>query len=191
MSRIGNKPIVIPGNTTLQIGKDNAVSVKGPKGELTRTISPNIALKLEGNTLSINNSSEQKSDKSLHGLSRALLNNMIVGVTEGFQKQLQIVGTGYKANVEGDILELNLGKSHVIYIKLPPEITLAVAIQKGKMPSVMLTVSGIDKELVGLVSAKIREQKPPEPYITKRNNTQKGIRCIGEILVGKMKKDGK
>lgn len=191
MSRIGNKPIIIPSNATLQIGEGNTVSVKGPKGDLTRAIPSNIKLQVEGNTLTINNSSEQKSDKSLHGLSRALLYNMIVGVTEGYQKQLQIVGTGYKANVEGDVLELNLGKSHVIYIKLPPEITLTVVIQKGKMPTIILTVMGMDKELVGLVAAKIREQKPPEPYITKRNNTQKGIRCIGEILVGKMKKDGK
>ncbi len=191
MSRIGNKPIIIPENATLQVGEGNTISVKGPKGDLTRTISSNIALQLEGNTLTINNSSEQKSDKSLHGLSRALLYNMIVGVTEGYQKQLQIVGTGYKANIEGDILELNLGKSHVIYIKLPPEISLTITLQKGKTPSTLLTVMGIDKELVGLLAAKIREQKPPEPYITKRNNTQKGIRCIGEILVGKMKKDGK
>lgn len=191
MSRIGNKPIIIPENATLQVGEGNTISVKGPRGHLTRTISPNITLQLEGNTLTINNSSEQKSDKSLHGLSRALLYNMIVGVTEGYQKQLQIVGTGYKANIEGDILELNLGKSHVIYIKLPPEISLTITVQKGKMPTTILTVIGMDKELVGLVAAKIREQKPPEPYITKRNNTQKGIRCIGEILVGKMKKDGK
>ena len=191
MSRIGNKPIIIPEKATLQLGEGNIVNVKGPKGDLTRTISPNIALQLEGNTLTIHNSSEQKSDKSLHGLSRALLHNMLMGVTEGFQKQLQIVGTGYKANIEGDILELNLGKSHVIYIKLPPEISLTVAVQKGKMPTIILTVMGVDKALVGLVAAKIREQKPPEPYITKRNNTQKGIRCIGEILVGKMKKDGK
>ena len=132
MSRIGNKPIIIPENATLQVGEGNIISVKGPKGDLSRTISPNITLQLEGNMLTINNSSEQKSSKSLHGLSRALLANMIVGVTEGYQKQLQIVGTGYKANIEGDVLELNLGKSHVIYLKLPPEISVTVTLQKGK-----------------------------------------------------------
>ena len=191
MSRIGNQPITLPRNIDVTLGKDNTVSIKGPNGTLAQQLHPTIQATLTGNTLTIRRTTDQKNTKALHGLYRVLLHNNIIGVTTGFKKTLQLVGIGYKAEAENNVLQLQLGKSHATYILMPHQINVKVEMTKGKKPTTYIHIEGIDKQLVGQVAAKIRDQKPPEPFITKRSNTQKGIRYIDERLIGKTKKDGK
>ena len=173
MSRIGKAPISIPSGVTVTVEK-NTVSVKGPKGELSQEISPDISVKVEDTTVTVERPTDQKRHKALHGLYRSLVNNMVLGVSEGYKKELELVGVGYKASVQGKVLELNLGYSHNIYFAVPQEINLAAETQKGKNP--IVSIEGSDKQLVGQVSAKIRSLRKVEPY------KGKGIRFVGEQI---------
>ncbi len=191
MSRIGNQPIHIPANVTVVFGEKNEIRVSGPKGSLVQAIQPSIKVNIKDNRISVGRADDQKTTKAYHGLYRVLINNMVTGVAQGFKKSLEMVGIGYKANVQDNLLELQVGKSHTTYLVMPPTITAEVVLTKGKKPQTFIHVKGVDKQLVGHVAAKIREQKPPEAYISKRGNTQKGIRYVGETLIGKSKKDAK
>ncbi len=191
MSRIGNTPLKIPNGVTVNITNDNQVKIQGPKGTLGIKVNSAIQLKHEGDILTLARTSSQKKDCALHGLSQRLLNNMIIGVTKSHKKTLEIIGIGYGANVESNLLLLNLGKSHVTYLKIPKEITITAESVKGKTVTTHVHIEGVDKQLVGQVAAVIRKQRPPNAYITKRGNTQKGIRYLGEMLIGKTKKDSK
>ncbi len=172
MSRIGNKPIVVPENVTVDISNDNMVTVKGPKGELQQQVDRDIEVNLADGELSFKRPTEQKRHKSIHGLFRSLVNNMVVGVMDGYKKELEFVGVGYKASVQGNLLELSLGYSHSIFFAVPDEISIKAETQKGKNP--IVTLEGIDKQLVGQVAAKIKSQRKVEPY------KGKGIRFVGE-----------
>lgn len=172
MSRIGKNPITIPAGVTVDI-KDNIVTVKGKLGELTQEISE-IVLNIEDETITLDRPSEIKSHKAKHGLYRALLANMIEGVSKGWTKELELVGVGYRASNQGQILDLALGYSHTIVISIAPEVKIETISQKGKNPIVKLTSH--DKQLVGQVAAKIRSLRKPEPY------KGKGIKFVGEVL---------
>jgi large subunit ribosomal protein L6 len=174
MSRIGKAPITIPAKVTIEVTSGNVVKVKGPKGELHQAVDQDIKVKIEGNTLTVERSTEQKRHKALHGTYRALINNMVTGVSEGCTAVLELVGVGYRATVTGQILELALGYSHPVIFLLPAEIKASADQQKGQNPKVTLT--SVDKDLLGLVCAKIRAQRPPEPY------KGKGIKFEGEEL---------
>ena len=171
MSRIGKSIITIPAGVTVSF-VDNVVTVKGPKGELSQEITGGITLVQEGTELTVNRPSNSKDHRSLHGLYRALINNMIIGTSEGFTKQLELVGVGYRASHSGQKLELALGFSHSIILELPKEITLNTETEKGKNP--IMTLSSFDKQLLGMVAAKIRSFRNPEPY------KGKGGRFVGE-----------
>ena len=173
MSRIGKSIIEIPANVTIT-EKDCLVTVKGPKGELTQQISEGITLKQEDGILTLERPSESKQHKALHGLYRALIHNMVVGTSEGFTKQLELVGVGYRASHQGNRLDMALGFSHGIVMDLPKEITLDTLSEKGKNP--IITLSSYDKQLLGMVAAKIRSFRKPEPY------KGKGVRFVGEIV---------
>ena len=173
MSRIGKSIIEIPANVTVT-EKDGLVTVKGPKGELTQQISEGITLKQEDGILTLERPSESKQHKALHGLYRALIHNMIVGTSEGFTKQLELVGVGYRASHQGNRLDMALGFSHGIVLDLPKEITLDTLSEKGKNP--IISLSSYDKQLLGMVAAKIRSFRKPEPY------KGKGVRFVGEIV---------
>ncbi|MDH4460210.1 MAG: 50S ribosomal protein L6 [Flectobacillus sp.] len=181
MSRIGNKIITLPAGVSVTVDK-NTVTVKGAKGTLVRTIDPDIIVEVEGNELAVKRPTEQKRHKALHGLYRALINNMVVGVSDGFKKDLELVGVGYKAANQGNILELSLGYSHGIFMQIPAELKVTTSMEKGQNPKVIL--EGIDKELLGQVSAKIRSLRKIEPY------KGKGIRFVGEIIRRKAGKTG-
>ncbi len=180
MSRIGKLQIQIPQGVTLDVAKDNIVTVKGPKGELKQKIDPDIRIKIEDNILAVERPTEQKRHKALHGLYRSLINNMIIGVSEGYTIQQELVGVGYKAEAKGQILELSLGYSHDIYIKLPDEVKVETKTERRSNP--IITLTSVDKQLIGQVAAKIRSFRPPEPY------KGKGIKFVGEQL---RKKAGK
>lgn len=173
MSRIGKAPINVPEGVSITVDK-NVVNVKGPKGELSQQIDPDITCKVEDGVLTVERPTEQKRHKSLHGLYRSLVNNMVEGVSNGFKKEMELVGVGYKAAVQNNVLELNLGYSHSIYFAVPEEIKVSAETEKGKNPKV--TVEGIDKQLVGQISAKIKSLRKVEPY------KGKGIRFIGEQI---------
>ncbi|HAV03333.1 50S ribosomal protein L6 [Chryseobacterium salipaludis] len=173
MSRIGKAIIEIPANVTVT-EKDGLVTVKGPKGELTQQLSDGITLKQEDNVLTLDRPTESKQHKSLHGLYRALINNMVHGVSEGWTTKLELVGVGYRASNTGNKLELALGFSHGIVMDLPKEITVETLSEKGKNP--IITLSSYDKQLLGMVAAKIRSFRKPEPY------KGKGVRFVGEIV---------
>jgi large subunit ribosomal protein L6 len=173
MSRIGKAIIEIPANVTVT-EKDGLVTVKGPKGELSQQFSEGISLNQEDGKLTLERPSESKQHKALHGLYRALVNNMVVGISEGFTKQLELVGVGYRASNQGNKLELALGFSHGIVVDLPKEITVETLSEKGKNP--IITLSSYDKQLLGMVAAKIRSFRKPEPY------KGKGVRFVGEIV---------
>jgi len=169
MSRVGKKPIKIPAG--VQVGVDGSrFKVKGPKGELQREIDPRMSVTIENGTLTVSRPGEEKFFKALHGLYRSLLNNMVTGVTKGYEKKLEIVGVGFKAELKNKRLVLQIGFSHPIVFAPPPEINIAC-----ESPT-MIAVSGVDKELVGQVAAKIREFRPPEPY------KGKGIKYIDEVV---------
>ena len=173
MSRIGKSIIEIPANVTVT-EKDGLVTVKGPKGELTQQLQEGITIKQEDGVLTLDRPSESKQHKALHGLYRALINNMIQGTATGWSKQLELVGVGYRASNQGNRLDLSLGFSHGIVLDLPKEITVETLSEKGKNP--VITLSSLDKQLLGMVAAKIRSFRKPEPY------KGKGVRFVGEIV---------
>lgn len=172
MSRIGKKPIDLPSGVTVDVSAHGVVTVKGPKGTLTQDVNPDIKVKVEDAQVVVERATDSKRHKSLHGLYRSLINNMIIGVHEGYKRELELVGVGYKATNQGQVLELSLGYSHNIYMSLPNEISLKAETAKGKNP--IVTLEGIDKELIGQVSAKIRSLRKVEPY------KGKGVRFVGE-----------
>jgi len=180
MSRIGKLPVAIPKGVTVDINK-NQVTVKGPKGQLSRDFLPEINLAQEDGQIVVTRNNEHRTHRAKHGLTRALLNNMIVGVSTGFQRQLEIEGVGYRAAVEGKKLVLNVGYSHPVVIEPPEGISFDVPDRAGRQ----LIISGTDKELVGEISARIRRVRPPEPY------KGKGIRYAGEQIRRKAGKAGK
>ena len=174
MSRIGKKPIDLPKGVTVDVSAHGVVTVKGPKGTLTQDVNPDIKVKIEEDQLLVERPTDSKRHKSLHGLYRSLINNMIIGVNTGYTKQLELVGVGYKATNQGQVLELSLGYSHNIFMSLPAEISIKTETAKGKNP--IVTLEGIDKELIGQVSAKIKSLRKVEPY------KGKGIRFVGEVI---------
>jgi len=180
MSRIGKKPVNLPQGVSVNISADNVVSVKGPLGELKQKVDPDITVKVEGNEVVLSRPTDHKRHRSLHGLYRALINNMVIGVSKGFEVQQELVGVGYKAEAKGQILEMSLGFSHDIYFEMPKEIKVEAITEKKGNPKIIL--KSIDKQLLGQVAAKIRSLRKPEPY------KGKGIRFVGEVV---RKKAGK
>jgi large subunit ribosomal protein L6 len=174
MSRIGKQLIKLPDGVSLTSLPNDIVQVQGPKGSLTQYINPVISLSIDNGYVSLSRSTNQKDHKALHGLYKALLQNMVIGVTQGFRKTLELVGVGYKASVQSNILELNLGYSHAIYFAVPAEIQVEAETNKGKNPLIHLV--GIEKQLLGQVAAKIKSLRKVEPY------KGKGIRFLGEII---------
>jgi large subunit ribosomal protein L6 len=174
MSRIGKLPVDLPKGVTVNISDTNVVSVKGPLGELKQNINKDLKVEVVDNTIILQRPSESKTHKSLHGLSRALLANMVVGVSQGFKKELELVGVGYRAEAKGQQLEMSLGYSHDIIVQLPDEVKVETKTERRSNPVITLTC--IDKQLIGHVAAKIRSLRPPEPY------KGKGIKFVGEQL---------
>lgn len=175
MSRIGILPIELPAGVSIEVDDNNLVTVKGPKGELKQQVDRNITVKVEENQVTLSRSSETKDQKSKHGLYRSLLNNMVVGVSEGYTIQQELVGVGYRAEVRGNNrLELSLGYSHDIAIQMPDEVKVEAKTERRSNP--VITLTSIDKQLIGQVAAKIRSLRPPEPY------KGKGVRFVGEQL---------
>lgn len=172
MSRIGKLPVPIVNGVECTLGADNLIKVKGPKGELSITVDANFTVEKNDEDITLVRSSEEKHVKALHGLYRSLINNLIIGVSEGFKKELEIIGVGYRASVNGDVLELALGYSHPYFFIPPSGINIEVDTKSGKNPRII--ISGINKELVGQVAAKIRSLRPPEPY------KGKGVRYLNE-----------
>jgi len=172
MSRIGNKVITIPAGVSISIDNSNLVTVKGPKGTLTQKVDADMKVSVEGSELKVERPTEQKRHKAMHGLYRSLINNMVIGVSTGFKIDMEIVGVGYKASNNGNVLDLSLGFSHNVYVVVPAEISLKTAMEKGKNP--FISLEGIDKQLVGQVAAKIKSLRKVEPY------KGKGIRFVGE-----------
>ncbi len=179
MSRIGKLPISIPSGVTITVGDENAVTVKGPKGELTANLCPEMEFAMEDGQMTVKRPSDDKEHRALHGLTRSLLHNMVVGVTEGFQKKLEIVGVGYRAQLQGAKLVLNVGYSHPVEIEPPQGISFEVP------APTKITVKGIDKQQVGQMAADIRVIRKPEPY------KGKGIRYEGEFVRHKEGKTAK
>ena len=174
MSRIGKAPITLAEGTQLTVANDNVVTVKGPKGELTLSIDPDIKVTVTEGVVNVERPTEQKRHKALHGLYRTLINNMVEGVTNGYKIDLELVGVGYRASVSGQILDLSVGYSHNILFELPKEIKATADSKKGKSPKV--TLESIDKQLIGHVASKIRSLRKPEPY------KGKGIRYANEYI---------
>lgn len=175
MSRIGILPIDMPAGVTVEVDRDNLVTVKGPKGELKQQVDRNIAVKVEENQVIVSRSTEEKDHKAKHGLYRSLISNMVVGVSVGYTIQQELVGVGYRAEVKGtDRLELSLGFSHDIIMRMPPEVKIETKTERRANP--VITLTSIDKQLIGQVAAKIRSLRPPEPY------KGKGIKFVGEQL---------
>lgn len=172
MSRIGKNPITIPAGVTVEVN-GNVVSVKGKKGQLTQDFS-DVTVKIEDGQVLVERSSDHKNDRSKHGLFRALINNMIVGVSEGFTKELELVGVGYRASNQGQKLDIALGFSHNIVLEVVPEVVVETVSEKGKNPIIKL--ASHDKQLLGQVAAKIRSFRKPEPY------KGKGVKFVGEVL---------
>ncbi|MDE7180181.1 MAG: 50S ribosomal protein L6 [Muribaculaceae bacterium] len=173
MSRIGKSPIAIPAGVTVQV-KDNKVTVKGPKGELSQEVNPNIEVKVEDGHIVVTRPNDERENRAMHGLYRALIHNMVVGVSEGYKKEMELVGVGYRATSSGQVLELALGYSHAIFIKLPKEVKVEAKTERNKNPLIILESS--DKQLLGQVCAKIRSLRKPEPY------KGKGIKFVGEVI---------
>jgi len=174
MSRIGKKPVVIPQGVTVTVGSDNVVTVKGPKGELKQTIDRDITVEVKDGQVEFARPTDQIRHRAMHGLYRSLISNLVKGVTEGYKKNLELVGVGYKASNQGNLLDLSLGFSHNIIFEVPKELKLATAQEKGQNPTISL--EGIDKQLLGQVAAKIRGLRKPEPY------KGKGVKYVGEFI---------
>ena len=177
MSRIGKKPVVIPAGVTVEVAEGNVVTVKGPKGTLTNTLHPDMILKVEGNVLTVERPDEEHLHKSLHGLTRTLIANMVEGVEKGYSKELEVNGVGYRAEKKGNQLVMRLGFSHEVFVDEIPGISIEVAGNK-------ITVRGIDKQVVGQFAAEIRGKRPPEPY------KGKGIKYTTEVIRRKVGKTG-
>ena len=174
MSRIGKKPVDYPVGVTINIGTDNIITVKGPKGELKQAVDRDIKFELKEGSLELLRPTDQIRHKAMHGLYRSLVNNMVKGVTEGYTKQLELVGVGFKAACQGNILDLALGYSHNIIFEIPQELTITTTQEKGQNP--IITLGSVDKQLLGQVCAKIRGLRKPEPY------KGKGVKFKGEVL---------
>lgn len=174
MSRIGKQPVTLPAGVTVTVGKDNVLSVKGPKGELKQAIDRDIVVKVENNEVTFSRPTDQIRHRAMHGLYRALVANMVKGVTDGYKKQLELVGVGFKASNQGNLLDLSLGYSHNIVFEIPSELKVATAQEKGENPKI--TLEGIDKQLLGQVAAKLRSLRKPEPY------KGKGVKYAGEVI---------
>jgi large subunit ribosomal protein L6 len=174
MSRIGKKPVEFPKGVTIAVGTDNVVTVKGPKGELKQAIDRDIKLEVKDGSLELARPTDQIRHKAMHGLYRSLVNNMVKGVTDGYIKQMELVGVGFKAASTGNILDLALGYSHNIIFEIPKELKVATSQEKGQNP--IITLEGVDKQLLGQVCAKIRGLRKPEPY------KGKGVKFKGEVL---------
>lgn len=173
MSRIGKLPIAIPAGVTVTV-KDNEVTVKGPKGELKQTVAPAITVTVEGNVCHVARPDDERENRAMHGLYRALIHNMVVGVSEGYKKTLELVGVGYRANSNGQVLELALGYTHAIYLGLPAEVKVQTISERNQNPLIVL--ESADKQLLGQICAKIRSFRKPEPY------KGKGVKFQGEII---------
>ena len=180
MSRIGNKPVQIASGITVTVSNDNVVTVKGPKGELKQSIDRDIKVEVKDGSIIFTRPTDQIRHRALHGLYRALLANMVKGVADGYKRQLELIGVGFKASNQGNLLDLALGYSHNIIFEIPKELKVATAQEKGENPKI--TLEGIDKQLIGQVAAKIRGLRKPEPY------KGKGVRYVGEVV---RKKAGK
>lgn len=173
MSRIGKLPIQIPAGVTVTI-KDDVVTVKGPKGELSEKVNPSIKVSIDNGVINLTRPSDERTHRAQHGLYRALVNNMVVGVSTGYRKELELVGVGYRASSTGQVLDLSLGYTHSIYLQLPNEVKLETKSERNKNPLIIL--ESADKQLLGQVCAKIRSFRMPEPY------KGKGIRFVGEEI---------
>ena len=180
MSRIGRAPITVPNGVTVTVGNDNVITVKGPKGELKETLDRDMKVEVKDGNINVARPTDQIRHRALHGLSRALIANMVKGVTEGYAKKLELIGVGFKAANQGNVLDLALGYSHNIIFEVPKEIKVATEQLKGQNPTISL--EGIDRQLLGQVAAKLRGLRKPEPY------KGKGVRYVGEVV---RKKAGK
>lgn len=173
MSRIGKLPIHVPVGVTVTI-KDSVVKVKGPKGELSQEVNPEISVTFEGGIIELTRPTDERNHRALHGLYRSLINNMVVGVSDGYKKELELVGVGYRVANTGQLLDLSLGYTHNIFLQLPPEIKVETKTERNKNPLIIL--ESADKQLIGQVCAKIRSFRKPEPY------KGKGIKFVGEVI---------
>jgi large subunit ribosomal protein L6 len=180
MSRIGKQPVVLPKGVTVTVGADNLLVVKGPKGELKQAIDRDITVAVKEGHVEFSRPTDQIRHRALHGLYRSLVSNMVKGVTDGYKRQLELIGVGFKASNQGNLLDLALGYSHNIIFEIPKELKLATEQNKGENPKI--TLEGVDKQLIGQVAAKIRGLRKPEPY------KGKGVRYVGEVV---RKKAGK
>ena len=180
MSRIGRKPVPVPKGVTVTLGSDSVLTVKGPKGELKQAVDRDITVEVKDEEVSFARPTDQIRHRALHGLYRSLTSNMIKGVTEGYQKKLELIGVGFKASNQGNVLDLSLGYSHNIIFEVPKELKVVTSQEKGQNP--MISLEGIDHQLLGQVAAKIRGLRKPEPY------KGKGVRYVGEFV---RKKAGK
>jgi len=180
MSRIGKQPVTIPNGVTISVSPDNVVSVKGPKGELKQAIDRDIRIEVKDGVVNITRPTDQIRHRAMHGLYRSIVSNLVKGVTDGYTRKLELIGVGFKAANQGNVLDLALGYSHNIIFEIPKELKVATAQEKGQNP--IITLEGIDKQLIGQVAAKLRSLRKPEPY------KGKGVRYVGEIV---RKKAGK
>ncbi len=180
MSRIGKQPVVAPSGVTISVNKENVVTVKGPKGELKQAIDRDITVEVKDGTITFARPTDQIRHRALHGLYRSLVSNLVKGVTDGYQRKLELIGVGFKAANQGNVIDLSLGYSHNIIFEVPKELKVVTAQEKGQNPTI--TLEGIDKQLIGQVAAKLRGLRKPEPY------KGKGIRYVGEVV---RKKAGK
>ena len=183
MSRIGRAPIAVPAGVTVTIADGNVVTVKGPLGELKNTFNSALTIAQEGETLTVSRPNDEKEMRALHGLTRTLLNNMVVGVKNGFEKKLEIVGVGYRAEMQGNKINMSLGYSHPVIIE--PVDGIKFAVSANQAGNSMITITGIDKHLVGQIAANIRAKRAPEPY------KGKGVKYVGERIRRKAGKTGK
>ena len=174
MSRVGKLPIEVNKEVSVTIGSGNLVTVKGPRGELSLQVDPDISVSKEDGQVVVERPTNQKRHRAMHGLYRALIDNMVIGVTEGYRKELEVIGVGYRAEVKNGVLELALGYSHPIYFLPPTNIDITVEAARGK--NTIIRIEGINKQMVGQVAAKIRSLRPPEPY------KGKGVRYVGEYV---------
>jgi large subunit ribosomal protein L6 len=180
MSRIGRKPVTVPNGVTITVDNDNTVTVKGPRGELKQAIDRDIKIEIRDGQVSFTRPTDQIRHRALHGLYRSLISNMVKGVTDGYKKNLELIGVGFKASNQGNVLDLSLGYSHNIIFEVPRELKVATTQEKGQNPTISL--ESIDRQLLGQVAAKLRGLRKPEPY------KGKGVRYVGEVV---RKKAGK